>query len=151
MLKVLKLDDRALPPTVANAGEDLGFDIYALEDTPLPPHTPVRVRTGIAVHFEKPDAPQEKFGLLVRDRSSMASKGVFATGGVIDAGYRGELLVLLSAYAPASAEGHSYLIKAGDKIAQLIPVPVLTGGGVSVVASLSASARGEGGFGSTGK
>src|SRR5262249_48641092 len=75
MLKILKLDQRAITPTVANAGEDLGFDIYALEDTLLPSNVPVKVRTGIAVHFEKPGLPQEKFGLLVRDRSSMASKG----------------------------------------------------------------------------
>lgn len=144
MLKVLKLDQRATTPTVANAGEDLGFDIYALEDTVLPPNAPVKVRTGIAVHFEKPEAPQEKFGLLVRDRSSMASKGIIASGGVIDAGYRGELLVLLTSYA------NPFAIKAGDKIAQLIPLPVLTGAGVSETTALPASARGQGGFGSTG-
>jgi dUTP pyrophosphatase len=147
MLKVLKLDQRAIMPTVANAGEDLGFDIYALEDTLLPPNTPVKVRTGIAVHFQKPEAQQEKFGLLVRDRSSMASKGVIASGGVIDAGYRGELLVLLTSYASP----HSFAIKAGDKIAQLIPLPVLTGAGVTETDALPASSRGQGGFGSTGQ
>ena len=144
MLKVLKLDPRAVIPTSANPGEDLGFDVYALEDTALPANTPVRVRTGIAVHFERPDAPHEKFGLLVRDRSSMASKGVVASGGVIDAGYRGELLVLLTSYA------NSFSIKAGDKIAQLIPLPVLTGAGVVETTSLTESARGADGFGSTG-
>jgi dUTP pyrophosphatase len=147
MLKVLRLDQRATTPTVANAGEDLGFDLYALEDTLLPPNTPVKVRTGIAVHFEKPEAPQEKFGLLVRDRSSMASKGVIASGGVIDAGYRGELLILLTSYSSAG----SFAIKAGDKIAQLIPLPVLTAMGVVEADALPASARGQGGFGSTGK
>jgi dUTP pyrophosphatase len=147
MLKVLKLDQRATTPTVANAGEDLGFDLYALEDTLLPPNTPIKVRTGIAVHFEKPEAPQEKFGLLVRDRSSMASKGIIASGGVIDAGYRGELLILLTSYSSAG----SLAIKAGDKIAQLIPLPVLTAMGVVEADALPASARGQGGFGSTGK
>ncbi len=147
MLKVLRLDQHAVIPTVANAGEDLGFDVYALEDTVLPPHTPVRVRTGIAVHFERPETPEEKFGLLVRDRSSMAAKGVIASGGVIDAGYRGELLVLLTSYAPE----HSFAIKAGDKIAQLIPLPVLTGAGVVETDALAASSRGQAGFGSTGK
>jgi dUTP pyrophosphatase len=146
MLKVLKLDQRATIPTVANAGEDLGFDVYALEDTLLPPNTPIRVRTGIAVHYEKSESPQEKFGLLVRDRSSMASKGIIASGGVIDAGYRGELLVLLTCYV----SGNSFAIKAGDKIAQLIPLPVLTGAGVMETDSLSTSSRGQGGFGSTG-
>jgi dUTP pyrophosphatase len=147
MLRVLKLDQRATTPTVANAGEDLGFDLYALEDTLLPPNTPIKVRTGIAVHFEKPEAPQERFGLLVRDRSSMASKGIIASGGVIDAGYRGELLILLTSYSSAD----SFAIKAGDKIAQLIPLPVLTAMGVVEADALPASARGQGGFGSTGK
>jgi len=147
MLKILKLDPRAITPTVANPGEDLGFDVYALEDTILLPNTPVRVRTGIAVHYEKQDSPQDKFGLLVRDRSSIASKGIIASGGVIDAGYRGELLVLLTSYGTQS----SFFIKAGDKIAQLIPLPVLTGAGVIETTSLSGSSRGQGGFGSTGK
>jgi dUTP pyrophosphatase len=147
MLKILKLDQRAITPTVANPGEDLGFDVYALEDTVLPANTPVRVRTGIAVHYEKIDLPQEKFGLLVRDRSSMASKGIIASGGVIDAGYRGELLVLLTSYGNMN----SFVIKAGDKIAQLIPLPVLTGAGVIETNSLSDSSRGQGGFGSTGR
>jgi dUTP pyrophosphatase len=146
MLRVLKLDQRATTPTVANAGEDLGFDVYALEDTVLPPNTPVKVRTGIAVHFEKSDVAQEKFGLLVRDRSSMASKGIIASAGVIDAGYRGELLVLLTSYIV----GNTFSIKAGDKIAQLIPLPVLTGAGVMETSTLSVSSRGQGGFGSTG-
>ena len=48
MLKVLKLDNRATTPTVANPGEDLGFDVYALEDTALPPNTPVRVNPARA-------------------------------------------------------------------------------------------------------
>jgi dUTP pyrophosphatase len=146
MLKVLKLDQRATTPTVANPGEDLGFDVYALEDTALPANTPVRVRTGIAVHYEKVHSPHEKFGLLVRDRSSMASKGVIASGGVIDAGYRGELLILLTSYG----NGNPFAIKAGDKIAQLIPLPVLTGVGVIETDTLSATSRGQGGFGSTG-
>ena len=146
MLKVLKLDQRATTPSVANPGEDLGFDIYALEDTVLPPNKPVRVRTGIAVHYEKAEAPQEKFGLLVRDRSSMASKGIIASGGVIDAGYRGELLVLLTSYISEN----SFSIKAGDKIAQLIPLPVLTAVGVIETDTLATSSRGQGGFGSTG-
>ena len=144
MLKILKLDPRAITPTVANPGEDLGFDVYALEDTLLSAGAAVKVRTGIAVHFEKPDAPLEKFGLLVRDRSSMAAKGIVASAGVIDSGYRGELQVLLTSSTP-------FGIKAGDKIAQLIPLPVLTGGGVSEVSELSSTARGQGGFGSTGR
>src|SRR6202000_545938 len=86
MLKVKKLHPDAQLPTVAHAGTHLGFDLYALEDTALPPGVPVKVRTGIAV--ESPDG----YGFVVGDRSSMASKGITYMGGRIDAGYRGELL-----------------------------------------------------------
>ena len=87
------------------------------------------------------DAP---LGLLVRDRSSMAARGVTTTGGVIDAGYRGEILVLMTNL------GHEVVeLKAGEKIAQMIPVPVLTGG-VFEVDELVESARAGKGFGSSG-
>jgi len=83
-------------------------------------------------------------GLLVRDRSSMASRGIATTGGVIDAGYRGEIMVLMTNLGESPIE-----LKAGDKIAQMIPVPVLTGV-VEDVESLEESARAEKGFGSSG-
>jgi len=83
-------------------------------------------------------------GLLVRDRSSIAAKGIATTAGVIDAGYRGEILILMTNLGEALVEIH-----AGDKIAQMIPVPVLTGA-VQTVDSLEDSARAEKGFGSSG-
>jgi dUTP pyrophosphatase len=102
------------------------------------------VRTGIAVEARHP-ATGAPLGLLVRDRSSMASKGIATTAGVIDAGYRGEILVLMTNLGQAPVE-----LKAGEKIAQMIPVPVLTGA-VEQVASLEDSARAEKGFGSSGR
>jgi dUTP pyrophosphatase len=84
-------------------------------------------------------------GLLVRDRSSMAARGIATTGGVIDAGYRGEILVLMVNLGEVAVE-----VKAGEKIAQMIPVPVLTGA-VEEVESLEESARAEKGFGSSGR
>ncbi len=89
-----------------------------------------------------PDAP---LGLLVRDRSSMAARGIATTGGVIDAGYRGEILILMTNLGVAPID-----IKAGEKIAQMIPVPVLTGD-VQQVETLDDSARAEKGFGSSGR
>ena len=103
----------------------------------------MKVRTGIAVEARHP-ATGQQLGLLVRDRSSMAAKGVATTAGVIDAGYRGEILILMTNLGSAPVE-----IKAGDKIAQMIPVPVLTGV-VETVESLEESARAEKGFGSSG-
>jgi len=129
---------------VAHPGEDLGYDLFALEGAILAPRATIKVRTGIAVEARNPvtGAP---LGLLVRDRSSMAARGVTTTGGVIDAGYRGEILVLMTNLGEAQVE-----LKAGEKIAQMIPVPVLTGA-VEVVENLEDSARAEKGFGSSGR
>ena len=74
-------------PVVAHPGEDLGYDLFALEDVMVAPCATVRVRTGIAVEARHPETGAP-LGLLVRDRSSMAARGVVTTGGLIDAGYR---------------------------------------------------------------
>jgi dUTP pyrophosphatase len=102
------------------------------------------MRTGIAVEARHPKTG-EPLGLLVRDRSSMAARGIATTAGVIDAGYRGEILVLMTNLGEAPVE-----VKAGEKIAQMIPVPVLTGL-VEEVETLEASARLAKGFGSSGR
>ncbi len=143
MLRVKRLDEAARLPVVAHPGEDLGYDVFALEDVALAPCATVRARTGIAVEARDPvtDAP---LGLLVRDRSSIAARGIATTGGVIDAGYRGEILVLMTNLGESAL-----VLKAGEKIAQMIPVPVLTGH-VKEVETLELSTRAEKGFGSSG-
>jgi len=144
MLKVKLLAPGARLPEVAHPGEDLGYDLFALEDIELWARATVRVRTGVAVEARHPETGAA-LGLLVRDRSSMASRGIATTGGVIDAGYRGEILVLMTNLSDTAVR-----IKAGDKIAQMIPVPVLTGA-VSAAEDLGDSQRAEKGFGSSGK
>jgi dUTP pyrophosphatase len=144
MLRVKRLAEGARLPVVAHPGEDLGYDLFALEGTRLGARETVRVRTGIAVEAREP-ATGAPLGLLVRDRSSMAARGVATTGGVIDAGYRGEILVLMTNLGDGVVE-----IAAGEKIAQMIPVPVLTGL-VQEVETLEVSARAEKGFGSSGR
>ena len=144
MLRVRKLEAGARAPEVAHAGEDLGYDVFALEGAVLEPRTTVRVRTGIAVEARDPRTG-EALGLLVRDRSSMAARGVATTGGVIDAGYRGEILVLMTNLGDGAV-----VLQAGEKIAQMIPVPVRTGL-VEEVESLEESARAAKGFGSSGR
>lgn len=165
MLQVKKLHPNAILPTVAHPGDDLGFDLYALEDTVLYHGAATKVRTGISAVFE---IEGRKFGLLVEDRSSMALKGIRKSAGVVDAGYRGELQVILTNYngthtcrveepIPGGvgqttywyADG--YRIKAGDKIAQILPQEVFTGTGVGEVNELEQSTRGVGGFGSSGR
>jgi dUTP pyrophosphatase len=144
MLRVKLLEAGAKAPVVAHPGEDLGYDLFALEDTVLRSRATVRVRTGIAVEARNPETGAP-LGLLVRDRSSMAARGIATTGGVIDAGYRGEILVLMTNLGEAVVE-----LKAGEKIAQMVPVPVLTGE-VVAVESLEDSARAARGFGSSGR
>jgi dUTP pyrophosphatase len=144
MLLVKLLVEGARAPEVAHPGEDLGYDVFALEATELWARASVRVKTGIAVEARHPETGTG-LGLLVRDRSSMAAKGVAVTGGVIDAGYRGEIQILLT-----NLTDEAIRLNAGDKIAQMIPVPVLTGA-VTVVESLADSTRAAKGFGSTGR
>ena len=138
------MESGARAPVVAHPGEDLGYDLFALEGAVLAPRATVKVRTGIAVEARHP-ATGVQLGLLVRDRSSMAARGIATTAGVIDAGYRGEILVLMTNLGEAVLE-----LKAGEKIAQMIPVPVLTGP-VQEVECLEDSARAEKGFGSSGR
>ncbi len=138
MLRVKLLEAGARAPVVAHPGEDLGYDLFALEGITLAPRATVKLRTGIAVEARDPQTGSP-LGLLVRDRSSMAARGIATTGGVIDSGYRGEILVLMTNLGEAAVE-----VKAGEKIAQMVPVPVLTGA-VELVESLQESGpRGKG-------
>jgi dUTP pyrophosphatase len=143
MLKVKLLQAGARAPTVAHPGEDLGYDVYSAVTVAVPARGQVVVSTGIAVECISPAG--EPMGALLRDKSSMAARRLTVTGGVIDSGYRGEIRVLMENLGDAAAE-----IKAGDKIANLIPYPVLTGV-VSVVEELADSSRKGGGFGSSGR
>jgi dUTP pyrophosphatase len=143
MLKVKLLSPTAKAPTVAHPGEDLGYDIFSSETVTIAQNGHAVIPTGIAVECTSPTG--EKMGALLRDKSSMASRRLIVTGGVIDAGYRGEVRVLIENLGDAPAE-----IRAGDKIANLIPYPVLTAE-VQVVEDLTDSSRKAGGFGSSGR
>ena len=143
ILKVKLHRPEAKAPTVAHPGEDLGYDIYAAETVVLAPHGSAIVPTGISV--ELADETNRPMGALLRDKSSLASKRVIVTAGVIDSGYRGEVRVVMENLGDTA-----YSIHAGDKIANLIPYPVLTGD-IEVVQELAESSRAAGGFGSSGK
>ncbi len=144
MLRVRLVDPAARLPAVAHPGEDLGYDVFALESVTLDPQVTVLVRTGIAVEASHP-ATGEALGLLIRDRSSVAARGIATTAGVIDAGYRGEILILMTNLGCDSQQ-----LNAGEKIAQMVPIPILTGP-VELADSLEGSARTHKGFGSSGK
>lgn len=116
------------------AGLDLCADITCI----LQPGQILRVPTGI--HAEIPDGYEGQ----VRPRSGLASRGIVAILGTIDADYRGEIHVILE-----NRSREPYIVHPGDRIAQLVIAPVARVG-VDVVEDLSETARGEGGFGSTG-
>ncbi len=137
MLKVKKLTPDAVLPTIAHPGEDIGYDLYASEDLTIPAHGAAAVHTGIAIEF----APAA--GGIVKTRSGLAKKRLMCNAGVIDAGYRGEVIVLME-----NLGDEAYAIRKGDKIAQLLEHPLLAG--EVIEAELNEAARGAKGFGSSG-
>lgn len=143
MLRVKLLRPEAKAPTIAHPGEDLGYDLYAAETVAFPARGHAVVPTGVAIELTTADGTP--MGALVRDRSSMAARRIITTAGVIDAGYRGEVKIVMENLGDADQTIH-----AGDKIANLLPYPVLTTA-VEVVDDLADSKRGTGGFGSSGK
>jgi dUTP pyrophosphatase len=144
MMKVRLHRPEAKAPTVAHPGEDLGYDVYAAEAVTLPARGGAIVPTGISVELSS-EQDGRPMGALIRDRSSMAVKHIITTAGVIDAGYRGEIRIVMENLSDTPFEIH-----AGDKIANMVPCPVLTSK-VEVVDELAESSRATGGFGSTGK
>jgi dUTP pyrophosphatase len=86
----------------------------------------------------------EGWGGIIKDRSSMAIARIYTSGGVIDSGYRGEVKIILR-----NDSGKDFYVKAGDKIAQLIPHRAEEWK-VAESAELDDSSRAHGGFGSTG-
>lgn len=138
MLKVKRLAPDAVLPTVAHPGEDIGYDLYSAEEITLAARGSAGVHTGIAIEFV-PTA-----GGIVKTRSGLAKKRLMCNAGVIDAGYRGELIVLME-----NLGDEPYTIGKGDKIAQLLEHPLLAG--AVEEGELSEAARGAKGFGSSGQ
>jgi dUTP pyrophosphatase len=116
--------------------------LRANEDVVLPFGIPTRVGTGLRVEI-----PLGHVG-LVRGRSGLAfRRGIWSFDGTIDEDYRGEIAMLLLNLAPASAG--EVVIARGERACQLVIVPVLRTKPVRVE-TISATERGDGGFGSTG-
>jgi dUTP pyrophosphatase len=140
-LRVRRLDPRAKLPMRAFP-DDAGLDLHALEDAELRPGERASIRTGIAVEI-----PTGQAGLVL-PRSGLAMRHGIAlvnAPGLIDAGYRGEVQVLLL----NTDRQASFKLAAGERIAQLVLVHVETPG-VQEVGELAVSERGAGGFGSSG-
>jgi dUTP diphosphatase len=140
-LRVVRLDERARLPTRAHV-EDAGLDLYALDPVALEPGERASVGTGVALEI-----PSGHAGLVL-PRSGLAARhgiSVVNAPGLIDAGYRGEVRVLLLNNDPRDR----FEADAGARIAQLVVIRVELAVPTDVEA-LAASDRGHGGFGSSG-
>ena len=128
-------------PSYASDGA-AGLDVVAAEDLTLAPGQRHAVATGFAI------AIPEGYEVQVRPRSGLALKhGITClnTPGTIDHDYRGEVKVIL-----ANLGNEPFAVRRGERIAQLVPAPVLKAT-FKEVESLSETTRGAGGFGSTGQ
>lgn len=141
-LPVAKLKDGAVLPTRAHEG-DAGLDLYACEAAHIGPGERWGVGTGIGVEI-----PEGHAGLVLPRSGLARDHGISLVNspGLIDSGYRGELRVLLLNTDPAE----TFRVEAGDRIAQLVLVPIALAAPVEAVA-LAESGRGDGGFGSSGR
>lgn len=138
-LNIKKLHPGAKLPTYAHH-DDAGFDLYAIESVSIPVGARVLVGTGIAI--EIPDG----YVGLIWDKSGLSMvHGLKNLGGVIDAGYRGEIKA-----GVVNLSDEDYTITAGHKVAQML-IQKVERADIKEVAELSDTSRGHGGFGSTGK
>jgi len=144
-LKIAKNDPRVQLPQYASAGA-AGMDLRAFlaADVSIPPLGRAKIPTGLRVEIPA------GFEGQVRPRSGLAIKlgvTVLNAPGTIDSDYRGDLDIIL-----VNLGAEAFVVKDGDRIAQLIIAPVLSALDMAVVETgeLSATARGGGGFGSTG-
>ena len=141
-LRVRRLQPEACLPTRAYAG-DAGLDLYAGETRTLEPGERASVSTGIAIEI-----PDGQAGLVL-PRSGLAARHGIAlvnAPGLIDAGYRGEVRVLLL----NTDRRDAFTITQGERIAQLILVRIELPE-IAEVQELALSERGVGGFGSSGQ
>ena len=139
MIFVQLLDNNAKVPTKANPN-DAGFDLYSVLDTVIPPKQRKTVRTGIAIQM-----PDHLAGLIWPRSGLSVKQGIDVLAGVVDSGYRGEIMVCLY-----NTSDEVVGINTGDRIAQIIfqEVPRVT---MEVHDTLGSSQRGDNGFGSSGK
>src|SRR5262249_54842061 len=141
-LRVKRLSDEAQLPRRAHDG-DAGVDLCAAEAAHIGPGERWSIGTGIAI-----EVPDGHAGLVL-PRSGLAREhgiAIVNSPGLIDAGYRGEVRVLLLNTDPAE----TFRVAVGDRIAQLVIAPIAAADVVEAEA-LSETARGDGGFGSSGR
>jgi dUTP pyrophosphatase len=157
-LRIYRLNEDAIVPRRANL-LDAGYDLSSCEDTCVPPLSRKLISTGLAISLpeslESSGLKILKFYARIAPRSGLAAKnGIDVFAGVVDAGYRGEIKVILF-----NSSNENFVIRKGDRIAQIIIETIITPEieEVSSFESLgtkgsggSGDSRGTGGFGSSG-
>ena len=134
----IQLDKGAIMPTRAHA-TDAGLDLYAKTGEIIPAGKSAIFDTGVHIQL-----PPQTVGML-KSKSGLNVRYGITSEGVIDVGYTGSIVAKLY-----NNSGYDYRVNAGDKITQLVIMPILTPA-LEVVESLEETERGAGGFGSTGK
>lgn len=134
----IMLDAGAIMPTRAHS-EDAGIDLYSREKQIVPARESAIFDTG--VHIEIPCG----YVGMVKSKSGLNVKNGLTTEGVIDAGYTGSIVVKIY-----NNSGLDYTVNAGDKITQLVILPIITPE-LNLVEEFAKTERGADGFGSTGK
>ena len=125
-------------PTYAHSF-DAGMDLRTVEEVIVKAGEDAKIKTGLAMEI-----PEGYVG-LVWDKSGIGSKGLKTLGGVIDAHYRGEIMILMR-----NLNNEDYTFQKGDKVAQLL-IQKIEHPEIEEANELSETVRGEGRFGSTGK
>jgi|SRR3989344_1672609 len=138
-LRVKKADPEAKLPAYAHSN-DAGMDLYSLEEVEVPPGESRRIRSGVTMEI-----PEGYVGLCWDKSGLSMNHGIKVLAGVIDSGFRGELVM-----AVINLGKEAYTFKKGDKVMQMLMQKVEQVE-ITEVNELSDSARGEKGFGSTGK
>lgn len=134
----IKLDEGAKMPTRAH-NTDAGLDIYARNSQIVPAKESATFDTGVHVEL-----PVGTVGML-KSKSGLNVKHGITSEGVIDVGYTGSIVVKLY-----NNSGYDYRVEKGDKISQLVIMPILTPE-LELAESLDETDRGDNGFGSSGK
>ena len=135
----VKVDPGCYAPTRAHE-TDAGLDLHAKESVKIYPHSGAVIGTGVHVEL-----PHGCAGLLVSKSGLNVKHGITSTG-LVDEGYTGEIVVKLYNHGDKT-----YAVNAGDKISQLVVIPVLYETVELVDKIEGGTARGSGGFGSTGR
>lgn len=144
IVKVKKLHPNAKLPTSVYA-EDVGYDVYALENVRIPYGATREIETGIAIE------PPTGYYFTVETRSSYGKAGKVAHRGIVDPNYRGDITVHMRNVSTNQDTKETMLIKKGDKIAQIVFHKTTYIAAFVEVAKLSETERGDKGHGSSGR